>query len=70
MPVGRWVLDAVRLKESKKFFFEKSGSQAATARNKKLLSVSDNTEFPSLNSVPAGIDESFLLLFSKKKAFF
>jgi hypothetical protein len=43
------------------FFFKK--------RTKKLLSDSDSTEFPRSNSVPAAMDESFLLLFSKKKTF-
>jgi len=36
-------------------------------RTKKLLSVSDRTEFAVLNSVPVAIGESFLLLFFKKE---
>jgi hypothetical protein len=36
-------------------------------RTKKLLSVSDSTEFAGLNSVPMAMDESFLLLFFKKE---
>ena len=36
-------------------------------RTKKLLSISDSTEFAGLNSVPAEMDESFLLLFFKKE---
>jgi len=35
--------------------------------SKKLLSVSDSVEFASSDSVPAAMDEGFLLLFFKKE---
>jgi len=63
-------MGADRRERTQPFFFKKSGSQTATARNKKLLSVSDGTEFGSLNSVPAAMGESFLLLFFKKEGLF
>jgi len=36
-------------------------------RTKKLLSVSDSTEFTRPKSVPVAMDKSFLLLFFKKE---
>jgi len=39
-------------------------------RTKKLLSVSDSSEFSGSNSVPTAMDESFLLLFFKKEVLF